>query len=189
MLFDPMLPKGSDFSGADDMVKLLIQHPLAVKALSSSLPGSTRVTSPVVKKSRTIDCSIGLGGRERGNGGGGTGRRLVDGFDEVALTRMIRSQLCEQMETMVSFLVLTDSNIPAPSASPAKAMLAGLCVCSSRTRYSHGHESFTSGPEFAASASFRHFRRVSCPLFDSFVSANHLREDGGNRACVLKHSN
>lgn len=195
-ILDPMLPKGLDFSGADDIGKLLIQHPLAVKALLGQLflPGSTRVTSPVVKNkcARLIALSVLAAEKEA----------LAEieqedsamGSDEVALTRMILqgSQLCEQTETMVSFLVLTDSNIPAPSASPGQKLcsLAFACAPVAQGTVMWARE-FTSGPEFAASASFP-------TLSTSILSLVRLiclrqpfaRSDGVEIALAfLKHSN
>jgi hypothetical protein len=196
-ILDPMLPKGLDFSGADDIGKLLIQHPLAIKALLGQLflPGSTRVTSPVVKNkcARLIALSV-LAAEKEAMAEMGKEEDSTMGSDEVALTRMILqgSQLCEQMETMVSFLVLTESNIPASSASPGQKLcsLAFACAPVAQGTVMWARE-FTSGPEFAASASFP-------TLSTSILSLVRLiclrqpfaRSDGIEIALsFLKHSN
>jgi hypothetical protein len=157
-ILDPLLPKGLDFSGADDIGKLLIQHPLSIKALLGQLyrPGSTRVTTAVVKNKCARLVSLAVMAAEK-EAMAEIQQVESSGSDEVALTRMILQggQLCEQMETMVSFLVLADSDDAGPSASPGQKLcsLAFKCAAVAQGTVMWARE-FTSGPEFAASASF-----------------------------------
>jgi hypothetical protein len=196
-ILDPLLPTGLDFNGADDIGKLLIQHPLAVKALMGYifLPGSVRVTSPVVKNkcARLIALAVMAAEKDAVVESGQEDSSM--GSDEVALTRMILqgSQLCEQMETMVSFLVLTDaSSAPGPSASPGQKLcaLAFTCAPVAQGTVMWARE-FTDGPEFAASASFP---TLSTSIL-SLVRLICLRQPFARSDCVdialafLKHSN
>jgi hypothetical protein len=155
---DALLPQGLDLGTAPITGKLLIEHPLAIRALLGYLykPGSTRVTSPVLKNkcSRMIALAVmaaEVAAREEKNE---DTQEQENGSDEVALTRMILqgSQLCEDLENMISFVVTeTDSK----SLSPGQKLvsLAFQCAAVAQGVVVWARE-LTHGPEFASSASF-----------------------------------
>jgi len=145
-ILDPLLPQGLDLDTADIAGKLLIQHPLAIRAILGYLykPGSSRITIPVLKNkcARLIALSVLAAEKSALNeldpasndNGGSSGLPLSGGAsasDEVALTRMILegSQLCEQLESMVSFLVTISTSNDDKSASTV-ANSPGQKLCS-----------------------------------------------------------
>lgn len=154
-VLDPLLPQGLDLNTAGLTGKLLIEHPLAIQAILGYLykPGSTRVAAPVVKNKCARLVAMAVIAAEKA--ASMDLDEVPPASDEVALTRVILqgSQLCEQLETMVSFLVTIDSS--APSTTP------GQKLCSLALKYAAVAQGvmiwareLTHGPEFAASASY-----------------------------------
>jgi hypothetical protein len=89
------------------------------------------------------------------------------------------SQLCEQMETMVSFLVLTDSMFGPERITRAKACSLAF-ACPVTGVQSAGARKVYSGvvEDFTASASFpTHFRRC-LSLVRLHLSSTTVRSDG-----------
>jgi len=163
-ILDPLLPQGLDLDTAEITGKLLILHPLAVKAILGYLykPGPTRITIPVVKNKCARLVSLAVLAAEKAafdevdsneNGETATPPELSD---EVAVTRMILegSQLCEQLESMVSFLVTTpESSKSGGSPGERLCSLATKCAAVAQGVIMWARE-FTGGAEFAASASY-----------------------------------
>jgi hypothetical protein len=79
-------------------------------------------------------------------------------LDEIALTRIILQgcQLCEQLETMISFSVTSQSSPTGPTSSNPGQKLCGLALKSATVGLGvmMWAEEFTHGPDFASSASF-----------------------------------
>ena len=162
-VLDRLLPSGLDLD-TRGVGHLLIQHPLAVRALLGHLykPGPSRVTSPSTKNkcARLIALAV-IAAEESAkreaekassmtNGGDGS-----DSPDEVALARMIAqgSQLCEELETSISFLVTKDPEKPGRSPGEKLCSLALKCAPVALGVVAWARE-FTHGPEYATSASF-----------------------------------
>jgi hypothetical protein len=174
---DPLLPTGVDWNGTDELGKLLIDHPLSVRAFLSHLyrPGSARVTSPVLRNKCARLVAFAVLAAEKA-ARDEVGHRDVSGTnvasDEVALTRMIvqGSQLCEQLEIVGSFLILVDGESAGPSASPGEMLCSLALMCAPvgqgvllwAREFTHGHE-FTSSASFATLAvSILSLVRVIC---------------------------
>lgn len=157
-VLDSMLPQGLDLSTATKTGKLLIDHPLALRALLGHLykPGAGRVTLPSVRNKCARLIAIGVVAAEKAALDPGVDNAPTES-DEVALTRMILdgSQLCEQLESMVSFLVSTGPSASALKTSPGQKLcaLALKCAAVAQGVLMWARE-FTGGADFAASASF-----------------------------------
>ena len=169
-VLDRLLPSGLDLD-TRGVGHLFIQHPLAITALLGHLykPGPSRVSSPSTKHkcARLVALAVlaaeETAKKEKGkrpgmptNGGGGDDDDDGnDSPDEVALTRMIvqGSQLCEELETVISFLVTTDPDKPGTSSGEKLCSLALKCAPVGLGVVMWARE-FTHGPEYAASASF-----------------------------------
>lgn len=166
-VLDKLLPLGleMDTRGVGD---LLIQHPLAVQALLGHLykPGPTRVASPSTKNkcARLVALAMIAAEESAKAEARARGRTMLVGEDdvtpdEVALTRMIvqGSQYCEQVETMISFLVTSVPGNPGPQSAPSPGQklcsLALQCPAVGLGVTMWARE-FTLGKEYAASASF-----------------------------------
>ena len=167
-VLDALLPQGLDLNTAAITGRLLNEHPLAIRALYGHLykPGSTRVNNPVIKNKCARLLALAVVAAEKSSQSelpeNEDGEEPEVASDEVALTRMILdgSQICEQLESMVSFLVTTESTNPsiksaALSSSPGQKIcqLALKCAAVAQGVMMWAHER-TRGPEFAASASF-----------------------------------
>jgi TH1 protein len=183
-LLDPLLPSGLDTVHAGKQIgALLMKHSLSVRALLGYLykPGSSRVTAPVVKNkcARLIALAVraaeevawaesrapNVKGGEDGelgddDGDGEANSRELS--DEVALTRVILQggQLCEQLESMVSFLVSVDKGQKNNNGSGIPSG-PGQKLCALAFQHAPVAQGvmiwareFTHGNEFATSASF-----------------------------------
>jgi hypothetical protein len=163
VVLDRLLPKGLDVTTASITGRLLLKHPLAIGALLGHLykPGATRLTAPVVRNKCARLVSFAMLAaesavveevEEEDDGG-----RPTSDSDEVQLTRMILegSQLCEQLESMVSFLVTTDRKTSTTSTSPGQKLCS---LALENSAVAQGvmiwAKEFTHGSEYAASASF-----------------------------------
>mmetsp|Transcript_4375 Transcript_4375/g.9024 ORF Transcript_4375/g.9024 Transcript_4375/m.9024 type:complete len:914 (+) Transcript_4375:48-2789(+) len=155
-LLDPLLPTGLDLSASQDVGRLMIEHPLAIRALLGHLykPGQTRVTNPVTKNkcARLVAFSV-LAAEEKTRTECPTLSESLSS-DEVALTTTILqgAQLCEQLESMISFLVVSTpktAHQPGPKlvglAQDCAAVAQGIMIWA---------KAFTFGTEFSGSASF-----------------------------------
>jgi hypothetical protein len=163
-ILDRLLPQGLDLTTASITGRLLVKHPLAIRALLGHLykPGATRLTATVVRNKCARLVSFGVLAaeaaaieeieEEEDDGG-----QVTRESDEVQLTRMILegSQLCEQLESMVSFLVTADPRTSTGSSSPGQK-LCSLALKNSAVAQGVmiWAKEFTHGSEFAASASF-----------------------------------
>jgi hypothetical protein len=155
VVLDSLLPSGIDITSFADTGRLFVQHPVAIKALLEHLfkPGSTRVVAPVLRNkcARLLAFAVLAAEKAAGEEGGMAG----DYSDEVALTRMIvqASQLCEQLETMVSFLVLLDETKSGTSPGEKLCSLALNCAAIAQGVVIWA-EAFTHGTDFASSPAF-----------------------------------
>jgi len=153
---DPLLPSGLDAGdGGASVGELLVKHPLAIRAMLGCLykPGSSRVTSPVLKNKCARLVALAVVAAEQNCMSLG---EKTDKSNEVAVTRMILQgcQLCEQLEIMVSFLVSDGGKATGPPS-------AGLRLCNlatSNAAVAQGAtiwaKELTQGSEFPTSASF-----------------------------------
>ena len=155
-LLDPLLPTGLDLSAGQDVGRLMIQHPLAIRALLGHLykPGQTRVTNPVTKNkcARLVAFSV-LAAEEKTRTECPTLSESLSS-DEVALTTTILQggQLCEQLESMISFLVVSTPKT-AHQPGPKLVGLAQDCAAVAQGIMIWAKE-FTRGTDFSGSASF-----------------------------------
>jgi TH1 protein/WW domain len=166
VVVDRLLPQGLDLTTSSITGRLLIEHPLAIRALLGHLykPGAARLTAPVVRNKCARLVAIGVLAAEIAaleellENEEEEGEAVSSDSDEVALTRMILegSQLCEQLESMVSFLVTPDDETSSSSASSPGQKLCSLAL--KNAAVAQGvmiwAREFTRGSEFAASASF-----------------------------------
>jgi len=173
---DPLLPQGLDLETASKSGRLLTRHPLAIRAILSYLfkPGSTRVTSPVVRNKCARLVALAAIASEKSaleslqNQNGNDDASFPEVSDEVALTRMILdgSQLCEHLESMVSFLVTTSKekeptgsasskdSTKSPTSSGEKLCALAIKNAVVAQGVAIWARAFTHGPEFFVSASF-----------------------------------
>jgi hypothetical protein len=169
-VLDQLLPSGLDLDtkGVGD---LLLQQPLAVCALLGHVykPGPGRVTSPSIRNkcARLVALST-IAAQQVAKkeieqmdpvlDDDSSERVEVDSLDEIALTRIILQggQLCEQLETMISFLVTSDGTTTEQGSSNPGQKLCGLALSSATVGLGvmMWAEEFTHGPDFASSASF-----------------------------------
>ena len=162
LLLDKILPKTQDNYEAKFVGNLLVEYPIAIEALLGYLykPGQrvglislrskcARLTSLAVlasetqslEEARKIDPNI-----------------SVSESDEEGLTEMLSkgSQLCEQLENMVSFIVTTDATkLNGTASSPGEQIcsLAVKCAPVSQGVAMWARE-ITRGGEFVSSASY-----------------------------------
>lgn len=192
-VLDPLLPQGLDLN-SDAVGDLLVQHPLAIRALLGCLyrSGVTRAASPVVKNKCARLVAIAVLAAER------TcllelGEDAIPQSDEVALTSRIVEgcQLCEQLETMVSFLVTTASEsepVVAPGQKLCSIALRHAVVAQGVVLWA---KELTCPPEFASSASFPTLS-VSILSLVRVLALEHpfaRKEVLDITAAFLKHSN
>jgi TH1 protein len=149
--------------------KLLLKHPLSIRALLGHMykPGATRINLVGTKNkcARLVALAV-LEAQEmafddiyhhKSSGRTNADINRDEEIDEVALTRMIvqGTQLCEQLETMISFSVTIDtqSNVAAVSPGQKLCTLALKCAPVALGTIMWARE-FTHPSEFAQSASF-----------------------------------
>ena len=176
-VLDKLLPLGLDVD-TGGVGKLLIQYPMALQALLMHLykPGPTRITSPSTKNkcARLIALSMFAAEDSVRNKNDATNNHfIVDGDNnagveeparnEVTVTQQIvqGSLYCEQLETMISFLVATKDSDLTESRRQKSLLTVGekLCLLAlSLTPVGLGvvmwAREFTHGKEYAASASY-----------------------------------
>jgi TH1 protein/WW domain len=164
-VLDQLLPSGLDLD-TRGVGELLIQHPLAARALMGHLykAGPTRVTSAATKNKcgRLISLAV-LAAEEAARieissnhyQNSDTTESEEEPVDEFALTRMIvqGSQWCEQLETGISFLVTLDPSRPITSIGQKVVGLALKCAPVGLGVVMWARE-FTQGIDYASSASF-----------------------------------
>jgi len=130
---DPLLPSGVDLNAARSAGALLQDHPVALKALLGHLfsPGSSRVTTPVLRNkcARLLAITVLAIEKDAMRESGERSAPSSESLTDVALTRMITdaSQLCEQLESMVSFLVTVAGQKPGISPGEKLCVLALTC--------------------------------------------------------------
>lgn len=152
---DPLLPSGIDITSFADTGRLLVEHPVAIKALLEHLfkPGSTRVVAPVLRNKCARLVAFAVLSAEKTAGED----EVLKGesSDEVALTRMIvqASQVCEQLETMVSFLILLYETKSGTSPGEKLCSLALNCAAIAQGVVIWA-QAFTNGTDFANSPAF-----------------------------------
>ena len=181
-VLDKLLPSGLDVDTCG-VGNLLIQYPVAVQALLGHLykPGPTRITSPSTKNkcARLIALSMfaaetsvktennyvakaAATNNSNDDGVENTGNEQ-QAKNEITVTQQIvqGSLYCEQMESMISFLVTTNDSDLTESRRQKSLLTVGekLCVLAlSITPIGLGvamwAREFTQGKEYAASASY-----------------------------------
>jgi TH1 protein/WW domain len=177
-VLNKLLPSGLDVD-TYGVGELLIQYPIAVRALLGHLykPGPTRITSQSTKTkcARLIALSMLAAensvqtnkkvGKNQTNGSVSTSDIDGDGqgLNELTVTQQIvqGSLYCEQLETMISFLVTTNDTDIAESRKKKSLLTVGEKLCSlalSITPVGLGvaiwAREFTQGKEYAMSASY-----------------------------------
>jgi hypothetical protein len=155
-LLNTMLPQGLDLDTASMVGELLIHQPIAIHALLGYIykPGSNRLVVSSVKNKCARLLAVATIAAEKNAAKEATGNESFDPSDEVALTRSILqgSQLCEQLESMVSFLVTASSdNKDSPGQKLVTLALENAAVAQGVILWARD---FTHGHEYAASASF-----------------------------------
>lgn len=158
---DPLLPSGVDLNTIDETGRLLVDHPLAIRALFGHLfkPGSMRVTSPVLRNkcARLIAFAVLAAEKFAKAESGERGVSSYEPSDEVSVTRMIvdASLLCEQLEIMVSFLVNDSETKVEVSASPGEKLCAMALKCAAVAQGAMmWAREFTHGAEYPISPAF-----------------------------------
>jgi TH1 protein/WW domain len=173
-ILDKLLPVGLDINNTGGVGELLIQYPVAVRALLSRLyrPGPTRITSPSTKNkcARLIALAMfaaeksviqnDLSNSKLSNGGVmDSDERTLS--DELEATKNIvqGSIYCEQLETMISFFVTADSTDTSTSTTAhrtvgEKLSTLALTVTPVGLGVAIWAREFTQGKEYAASATY-----------------------------------
>jgi TH1 protein/WW domain len=178
-VLNKLLPIGLDVD-THGVGELLIQYPIAVRALIGHLykPGPTRITSPSTKNkcARLITlCMLAAEKVVKGDnaiGKGFTNATMNEADDddcdgqqanEVTITQQILqgSLYCEQLETMISFLVTTNDVDLAETRRKKSLLTVGEKLCSLALSVAPiglgvamWAREFTQGREFAVSASY-----------------------------------
>lgn len=152
------------YGGSTDRIgDLLIRHPVSVNALLRNLFGVKRVRQLDVRLKCARLVSLAVIAAERGANGTDEVDISLNDEDQLTQTVLACSQLCEQVENMVSFAVLDnssddgegDSAPGVPSASVGRR-LSSHCVrhaVIARGALLWASE-LASGPEFAETASY-----------------------------------
>jgi hypothetical protein len=159
-IIDAMLPKEDDESNY--IGKILIKRPISIKALLVYLykPGKERLKAPSTREkcARLVALSV-MAAEEEALA---EAKKLNANIptpetDETQLTRMISegSQLCEKLESMVSFIVATDAKKKGAPSTPGELLcaLASTCPVIADGVIIWATE-VTSGNEFIESASY-----------------------------------
>jgi hypothetical protein len=167
-VLDKLLPSTVDMN-TRGVGKLLLNHPLSIRALLGHMykPGTTRIHAIGTKNkcARLIALAVLAAEQKtrdeirkyRTNTTNGDSPTEDEAIDEVALTRMIvqGSQLCEQIEAMISFSVTTEAQPGMGTISPGQKLCSLALKC---TPVGIGvmmwAREFTHGTEFPQSASF-----------------------------------
>ena len=160
-ILDAMLPDGVA-GDADNLIgSLLIQYPLAVKALLGYLykPGSSRVGSPVTRNkcARLVTLATLAAEKQALAESRERGTNLSSESEEVTMSRWVLEgcQLCERLEQVVSFLVNVDGSTTGTRLSPGEQLCSLALKCPPVTLgVAIWAREYTQGSEFAASASF-----------------------------------
>jgi hypothetical protein len=159
-LLDALLREDMDLSSAEMLGELLVKNPLAVRVVLGYLfkPGLSRVNSSSLKTkcARLLALASIASEKAAREELASCGNNTVEISDEEVLAGAIMqgSQLCEQIESMVSFLVTkpTDSTLP-PSPGQTLVDLALEYAPVAQGVVCWAYE-FTRGKKFALSASF-----------------------------------
>ncbi|KAL7544566.1 hypothetical protein ACHAWF_007946 [Thalassiosira exigua] len=147
------------YGGSTDRIgDLLVQHPSGVTALLRSLFGSKRVRQleTRLKCARLVALAVTAAERRAVAEGG----NVEEGSDEDALAQIIlkASQLCEQLENMVSFVVVEDAGNDDVAAGGGSVGAQVSVMCLRHAVVSQGvliwAREFASGPDFVSAASY-----------------------------------
>lgn len=163
-LLDRLLQKETTLGATGEVGKLLVSHPLSVKVLLGHLfkPGAARVGSTQTKKkcARLIALAVIAAentAREVSTQLADTSLDQSSGADEISITEMILSgsELCSQVENMVSFTVSADV-VEAGEPSSVGSKLSTLAMKSASVAQGvvMWATEIAGGHEFAASASY-----------------------------------
>ena len=159
-IIDAMLPKDGDDSNY--IGEILIKRPISIKALLVYLfkPGKERLKAPSTRQkcARLIALSVMAAEKEALAEASKLQVELPNPeTDEEDLTRMISeaSQLCEKLESMVSFIVATEAKKKDVPSTPGELLCAFAVKC---PVIAEGviiwAKEVTSGNEFVESASY-----------------------------------
>lgn len=162
LLLDKILPKAEDSNEAKFIGNLLVEYPIAIEALIGYLykPGQRVGSTEVKKKCARLTALAVLASEAQSL----EEARKIDPQiaesenDEESLTEMLLkgSQLCEQLENMVSFIVTTDATkLQGTASSPGEQIcsLAVRCAPVAQGVAVWARE-ITRGGEFVSSASY-----------------------------------
>lgn len=125
-ILDQLLPKEGDTS--NEIGKLMIQHPLVIKALLGHLfkPGSTRLANMVArnKSARLIALSVVSSKEAITKKPDDPDQEPNTGAEEITGMLLTASQLCELLENMVSFTVTSNAELGGKDASAGSKLCA-----------------------------------------------------------------
>ena len=197
-ILDAMLPRNEIGVDSSNIVgKLLIKRPLSVKALLGYMfvPGQrVGATSTRNKCARLVALSVLAAEGEAVAEMQHRNSSQTPRSDEVAVTRILQqgSELCERLENMVSFLVVTEAAKGGAAASPGEQLcaLALKCAPVAQGVVMWAHK-ISSGSEFVTSASYP----TVSPSILSMVRIVTLQHPYTRRDSIevalgfLKHSN
>lgn len=200
-LLDKMLPNSVGGDPDNFVGNLLIQYPISIEALLGYIykPGNQRVRSVVTRNKCARLAAMAVLAAEKT--AVGEARKIDPNvpeseFDEVGLTRMLSegSQLCEQLENMVSFIVTVNPDKKKPSASlnPGEQLCALALRCAPVSQgvalWARG---IVKGSEFVISASYPTVSpNIMSLIRIVFLHHPFVRDDTCEIAFeFLKHSN
>jgi hypothetical protein len=127
-LLDKLLPADGDEDSSDTIGKLLIAHPLAVKALLGQLfkPGSSRATSMVTRNkcARLVAFSVLAADSAAGNELEDESESEESPAEKLTGRFLTGSNLCELLENMMTFEVISDSGIVSDDSSAGRKLCA-----------------------------------------------------------------
>ncbi|KAL3769474.1 hypothetical protein ACHAWU_008883 [Discostella pseudostelligera] len=148
------------YGGSTDRIgDLLVEHPTAVAALLNHLFGHKqriRQLETRLKFARLLALAVTASERAASRLSNGEQATITESDDDDALTQVILkgSQLCEQLENMVSFTVL--DNLDQSTEGSAGRQLSALCIRHSVVAVGAliWSKQFAGVPDFASTASY-----------------------------------
>jgi hypothetical protein len=158
-VLDKLLPADGDEESSDTIGKLLIAHPLSVKALLGQLfkPGSSRAASMITRNkcARLVAFSVLAADSAVGNELENESESEESPAEKLTSRFLTGCNLCELLENMMTFEVISDSGIVSDDSSAGRKLCA-LALNSAPIAQGVMMWAFeiASGPEFVSSASY-----------------------------------